>query len=112
MECSSSGCDIGSDYLASIVTKYSEKILLTESDTKPRGSRQKEKQKLPTNARCKDKVDISTEWQGAPPWDCSIGGDGYPKFLCDIMVGRHDSINTHMLHWLRIPVAPKKGLSP
>jgi hypothetical protein len=47
MECSSSGCDIGSDYLASIVTKYSEKILLTESDTKPRGSRQKNRSFLP-----------------------------------------------------------------
>jgi uncharacterized protein len=92
---SSSGCDICSDYLASIVTKYSEKILLTESDTKPRSTRRKEKKKLPTNASCKDKVDISTEWQGPPPWDHSIGGDGYPKFLCDVMVGRPDYIKTH-----------------
>ncbi|TVU39558.1 hypothetical protein EJB05_12983 [Eragrostis curvula] len=88
IECSSSssGCDIRSDCLVSIVTKYSEKILLTESDTKPRNSRRKEKKKLPTDARCKDKVDLSTEWQGPPPWDPSIGGDGYPKFLCDVMI--------------------------
>ncbi|KAK3126942.1 hypothetical protein QOZ80_7AG0565550 [Eleusine coracana subsp. coracana] len=85
-ECSSSGSDVRSDYLAFIVTKYCNKILLTESDTKLCNSRRKEKQKLPTNARCKDKVDISTEWQGPPPWDPSIGGDGYPKFLCDVMI--------------------------
>ena len=87
IECSSSGYDICSGgYLMSIVTKYSEKILLTESDAKPRSSRRKEKPKLATNVKCKDKVDCSTEWQGPPPWDPSIGGDGYPKFLCDVMV--------------------------
>ncbi|WVZ62961.1 hypothetical protein U9M48_012648 [Paspalum notatum var. saurae] len=73
-------------YLMPMVTKYSEKILLTESDTKPRPSRRKEKLKISTNAKCKDKVDCSTEWQGPPPWDPSIGGDGYPKFLCDVMI--------------------------
>lgn len=26
------------------------------------------------------------DWQGPPPWDLSLGGDGYPKFLCDVMV--------------------------
>nr|CAB3456480.1 unnamed protein product [Digitaria exilis] len=87
IECSSSGYDISSGgNLMSLVTKYSEKILLTESDTKPRSSRRKEKLKIPTNAKCKDKVDCSTEWQGPPPWDPSIGGDGYPKFLCDVMI--------------------------
>ncbi|KAL6871473.1 hypothetical protein ACP4OV_014302 [Aristida adscensionis] len=74
------------DFFMSIVTKYSEQILLTESDTKPRSSRRKEKQKLPTNAKCNGKVDCYTEWQGPPPWDPSIGGDGYPKFLCDVMI--------------------------
>ncbi|KAJ1288463.1 hypothetical protein BS78_02G091100 [Paspalum vaginatum] len=73
-------------YLMPMVTKYSEKILLTESDTKPHPSRRKEKLKISTNDKCKDKVDCSTEWQGPPPWDPSIGGDGYPKFLCDVMI--------------------------
>jgi hypothetical protein len=87
VECSSSGYAICSDgYLASITAKYSERILLTESDTKARSSRQKEKQKLPTDAKYKEKFDYSIEWQGPPPWDQSIGGDGYPKFLCDVMV--------------------------
>ncbi|OIT18871.1 hypothetical protein A4A49_62217 [Nicotiana attenuata] len=26
------------------------------------------------------------EWQGPPPWDVTSGGDGSPKFLCDVMV--------------------------
>ncbi|XP_062188095.1 uncharacterized protein LOC133891394 isoform X2 [Phragmites australis] len=87
VECSSSGYAICSDgHLTSIVLKYSEKILLTESDMKSRSSRRKEKQKLPTNARCKDKLDAGAEWQGPPPWDPSVGGDGFPKFLCDVMI--------------------------
>uniref|UniRef100_A0A0A9AY51 Uncharacterized protein n=1 Tax=Arundo donax TaxID=35708 RepID=A0A0A9AY51_ARUDO len=61
-------------------------ILLTESDTKLRFSRRKEKQKLPTNAKCKEMLDGGTEWQGPAPWDPSIGGNGFPKFLCDVMV--------------------------
>lgn len=93
IECSSSGYDICSgSCLMSIVTKYSEKIILTESDAKPRTSRRKEKLKIPANAKCKDKVDCSSEWQGPPPWDPSIGGDGYPKFLCDVMVGSPDLV--------------------
>ncbi|KAL6611234.1 hypothetical protein ACP70R_039162 [Stipagrostis hirtigluma subsp. patula] len=87
IECSSSGYEIHCDgHLTSIVTKYSEQILLTESDTKPRSPRRKDKQKLPNNAKCNTKVDCCTEWQGPPPWDPSIGGDGYPKFLCDVMI--------------------------
>uniref|UniRef100_A0A804MM37 Mut7-C RNAse domain-containing protein n=1 Tax=Zea mays TaxID=4577 RepID=A0A804MM37_MAIZE len=87
IECSSSGYGICSgSCLMSIVTKYSEKIILTESDAKPRTSRRKEKLKIPANAKRKDNVDCSSEWQGPPPWDPSIGGDGYPKFLCDVMI--------------------------
>ncbi|XP_024516633.1 uncharacterized protein LOC9662799 [Selaginella moellendorffii] len=26
------------------------------------------------------------EWCGPPPWDPVVGGDGCPKFLCDIMI--------------------------
>lgn len=86
-ECSSSGNDICFDgYSTSIITKYSDRILLTESDTKAHSSRRKEKQKLSSDAKCKEKFDYSTEWTGPPPWDPSVGGDGYPKFLCDVMV--------------------------
>ncbi|KQK16430.1 hypothetical protein BRADI_1g28710v3 [Brachypodium distachyon] len=87
IECSSSGYVICSDdYLTSIITKYSDRILLAESDTKARSSRRKQKQKLSTDAKCKEKFDCNTEWQGPPPWDPSVGGDGYPKFLCDVMI--------------------------
>ncbi|CAM0905799.1 unnamed protein product [Alopecurus aequalis] len=87
VECSSSEYVICSDdYLTSIIGKYTERILLTESDTIARSSRRKEKQKLPTDAKYKEKFDCSTEWQGPPPWDPSVGGDGYPKFLCDVMI--------------------------
>lgn len=86
-ECSSSEDAVCfDDYFTSVVMKYAEKILLTESDTKPRSSRRKEKQKLATNAKCEEKFEGSTEWQGLPPWDPSAGGDGCPKFLCDVMV--------------------------
>ncbi|KAG8080720.1 hypothetical protein GUJ93_ZPchr0007g5123 [Zizania palustris] len=86
-ECASSGYDICSDgYFTSIVVKYHEKILLTESDTKVHSSRWKEKQKHATNGKCKEKFEGSTEWQGPPPWDPSAGGDGCPKFLCDVMI--------------------------
>uniref|UniRef100_A0A0E0HZZ1 3'-5' exonuclease domain-containing protein n=1 Tax=Oryza nivara TaxID=4536 RepID=A0A0E0HZZ1_ORYNI len=86
-ECSSSEDAVCfDDYFTSVVMKYAEKILLTESDTKPRSSRRKEKQKLATNAKCEEKFEGSTEWQGLPPWDPSAGGDGCPKFLCDVMI--------------------------
>ncbi|KAM3243850.1 hypothetical protein ACQJBY_055652 [Aegilops geniculata] len=86
-ECSSSGNDICFDgYPTSIITKYSDRILLTESDTKARSSRRKEKQKLSSDSKCKEKFDYNTEWIGPPPWDPSVGGDGYPKFLCDVMI--------------------------
>ncbi|KAL1824007.1 hypothetical protein ACET3Z_010785 [Daucus carota] len=26
------------------------------------------------------------DWEGPPPWDLSLGGDGCPKFLCDRMI--------------------------
>ncbi|KAJ6687482.1 3'-5' EXONUCLEASE DOMAIN-CONTAINING PROTEIN [Salix koriyanagi] len=31
-------------------------------------------------------MDNTGDWQGPPPWDLSLGGDGCPKFLCDVMV--------------------------
>ncbi|CAK7324222.1 unnamed protein product [Dovyalis caffra] len=31
-------------------------------------------------------LDNVGDWQGPPPWDMSLGGDGCPKFLCDVMV--------------------------
>ncbi|XP_076917043.1 uncharacterized protein LOC143576960 [Bidens hawaiensis] len=73
------------DYtLLLIVRKYGDKLILTESDGKPRTSKKKGKRKSFT---CKEKQVASIdEWEGPPPWDCLLGGDGCPKFLCDVMV--------------------------
>ncbi|KAJ3688945.1 hypothetical protein LUZ61_018109 [Rhynchospora tenuis] len=41
---------------------------------------------LRLNGSGKEKVETDIEWQGPAPWEQSIGGDGVPKFLCDIMI--------------------------
>ncbi|XP_072984736.1 uncharacterized protein [Typha latifolia] len=74
------------DRITSIVREYGEKILLEESDKKPRSSRRKGKQQSLVDPNCKVQLHFNSDWQGPPPWDPSVGGDGYPKFLCDVMV--------------------------
>ncbi|KAJ8771585.1 hypothetical protein K2173_026762 [Erythroxylum novogranatense] len=73
--------------LLKIVLKYGEKILLRESDRKPKSSKKKEKKQLYVTAERRERhFEDTDDWQGLPPWDKSIGGDGCPKFLCDVMV--------------------------
>lgn len=75
------------EFLLKIVKKYGEKILLKESDKKPKTSKKKAKKRSPINGICKEKEpEKFDEWQGTSPWDPSVGGDGCPKFLCDVMV--------------------------
>ncbi|KAK1409088.1 hypothetical protein QVD17_35613 [Tagetes erecta] len=76
------------DYtLLQIVRQYGDKLILTESDGKSRTSKKKGKRKTSSGFTCKEKrVDANDEWQGPPPWDFLLGGDGCPKFLCDVMV--------------------------
>ncbi|XP_021293226.1 exonuclease mut-7 homolog [Herrania umbratica] len=70
-----------------IVRKYGEKLLLRESDRKPKTSRKNGKKRSSVVAACKkNQLDSSGDWEGLPPWDISLGGDGWPKFLCDVMV--------------------------
>ncbi|KAK9145682.1 hypothetical protein Sjap_005585 [Stephania japonica] len=73
--------------LSKIIRKYGDKLLLKESDKKPRASKKKVKKQSPLSSTCKE-ICLSDyiDWQGPPPWDLSIGGDGCPKFLCDVMV--------------------------
>ncbi|KAK4277590.1 hypothetical protein QN277_015567 [Acacia crassicarpa] len=53
----------------------------------PKTSKKKAKKRSSTNRICKEKqLEKFDEWQGVSPWDPSIGGDGCPRFLCDIMV--------------------------
>lgn len=75
------------EVLLNIVRKYGEKILLKASDRKPKSSKKKGKKRSSLVAVCREKqLDGIGDWQGPPPWDLSLGGDGWPKFLCDVMV--------------------------
>ncbi|XP_052192914.1 uncharacterized protein LOC127801647 [Diospyros lotus] len=75
------------DTLSQIVRKYGDKIRLKESDRKPKTSRKKGKRKFSEGSVQKERqLESSDDWQGPPPWDLSLGGDGCPKFLCDVMV--------------------------
>lgn len=70
-----------------IVKKYGEKIHLLESDKRRKTSKKKGKRRNSSFAVCREKqIYDSTDWQGPPPWDSLVGGDGCPKFLCDVMV--------------------------
>ncbi|RAL46354.1 hypothetical protein DM860_015347 [Cuscuta australis] len=69
-----------------IVRKYGDKLLVSDNDRKPKMSRRRVK-KSPGRLLAKPKTLVDDEdWQGPPPWDVSLGGDGCPKFLCDVMV--------------------------
>ncbi|KAI3866801.1 hypothetical protein MKW92_050386 [Papaver armeniacum] len=73
--------------LSNIISRYGERILLKESDRKPKTSKRKGKRQSSTGLTYKAKlIECSGDWQGPPPWDSSLGGDGCPKFLCDVMV--------------------------
>ncbi|GKA08134.1 3'-5' exonuclease domain-containing protein [Tanacetum coccineum] len=76
------------DYtLLQVVREYGDKIELTESDGKPRTSKKKGKRKSSNGFTVKERrVDYIDAWQGPAPWDSLLGGDGCPKFLCDVMV--------------------------
>ncbi|CAN8252181.1 unnamed protein product [Cochlearia groenlandica] len=73
--------------LLKIVRKYGEKILLKESDLLPKTSKKKTRRRANLRIVNTDKHLVgSVDWQGPPPWDSSLGGDGCPKFLLDVMV--------------------------
>lgn len=69
------------------VKKYSDRLLVNDSGRsksharRPRGRRAREALRNPEN-----KDELNLEWVGPAPWDTRIGGDGIPKFLCDVMV--------------------------
>lgn len=70
-----------------IIKRYGEKIILKESDKKPKASKKKGRKRSSMAAVSREKQsENNDDWQGPPPWDTSLGGDGCPKFLCDVMV--------------------------
>jgi len=75
------------EVLLKVVKKYGDRILLKESDKKPKSSKKKGKKHSLINRISKENhFENFDEWQGTPPWDPLEGGNGYPKFLCDVMV--------------------------
>ena len=75
------------EFLLKVVQNYGDRILLKESDKRPKTSKKKGKKRSPINGINKVKhLEKFDEWQGISPWDPSVGGDGCPKFLCDVMV--------------------------
>ncbi|KAM2031126.1 hypothetical protein FF2_041673 [Malus domestica] len=75
------------EYLLKVVNEFGEKILLKESDKTAKTSKRKAKGRSSEGLICNEKQGQSFEdWQGPPPWDLALGGDGQPKFLCDVMV--------------------------
>ncbi|XP_071934095.1 uncharacterized protein [Coffea arabica] len=72
--------------LLRIARKYGDKILLKDSDRKPKMSKKKGKRSSAGMTYKERLVQSVDDWQGPPPWDLSVGGDGCPKFLCDVMV--------------------------
>lgn len=73
--------------LLKIVRKYGERILLKESDLLPKNSKKKTRRRASlSTVNTNKQLVCSVDWQGPPPWDSSLGGDGCPKFLLDVMV--------------------------
>lgn len=75
-----------SNSLLKLVRRYGDKILLKESDKKPKTSKKKDKRSSSAGLPHEKQLPNLDDWQGPPPWDLSLGGDGSPKFLCDVMV--------------------------
>ncbi|XP_024388476.1 uncharacterized protein [Physcomitrium patens] len=77
--------ETSSERYAKFVKKYSERLLVNEESRsrsrarRPRARRARESLKNPDDA-------LNLDWVGPAPWDVRIGGDGTPKFLCDVMV--------------------------
>ncbi|XP_051138468.1 uncharacterized protein LOC127256481 [Andrographis paniculata] len=69
-----------------ILEKYGDKILLKEVDRKPKVSKKKAKRMTSGLLSKAKNPEIEENWLGPPPWDPSLGGDGFPKFLCDVMI--------------------------
>ncbi|KAF3541892.1 hypothetical protein F2Q69_00025147 [Brassica cretica] len=76
--------------LLKIVRKYGEKIMLNlkESDLLPRISKKRSRRRGASlkNVNTDKHLVCSMDRQGPPPWDSTLGGDGCPKFLLDVMV--------------------------
>ena len=64
-----------------IAKKFGERLLVDAVR-----SRKLAQRKLKTHRGKKGDQMDACYWFEPPPWDPSLGGDGFPKFLCDNMV--------------------------
>jgi hypothetical protein len=71
------------EFLLKVVSKYGEKVLLGDSDTTAKTTKRKGKRRSSVGFK---QVQYFDDWKGPAPWDLTLGGDGHPKFLCDVMV--------------------------
>ncbi|KAK8969023.1 hypothetical protein KSP40_PGU003854 [Platanthera guangdongensis] len=86
--CSQPSCKITyptDEHFLAIVKIYGERILLKESDRKPRVSRRRRERRSSVNTKDREQFETNGDWQGPTAWDPEFGGDGCPKFLCDVM---------------------------
>uniref|UniRef100_A0A7N0UGJ0 3'-5' exonuclease domain-containing protein n=1 Tax=Kalanchoe fedtschenkoi TaxID=63787 RepID=A0A7N0UGJ0_KALFE len=74
------------DSLLRIVDLYGEKIQLDETNRRSRVSRGRKRQPADCSLGENKLSGLMEDWEGPPPWDPSLGGDGRAKFLCDVMV--------------------------
>lgn len=86
---SEQGCAFPMDEsLSKLVREFGEKLLLEESDKKPKVSKRRGKRQSSAGLIRKENEfeTFSEDWKIPPPWDSSNGGNGCPMFLCDVMV--------------------------
>lgn len=72
--------------LFKLVQRYGDRIVLKESDRKPKASKRTRRKQCSFSSKYQDSLEDANDQQGTPPWDASFGEDGCPKFLCDVMV--------------------------
>ncbi|XLR10642.1 hypothetical protein HN51_047289, partial [Arachis hypogaea] len=110
---------VPSDEFLKIVKKYGDRILLKESDRRPKTSKKKAKKWSSTNGISNVKhLKNFDDWKGIPPWDPSVGGDGYPKKTTQVeglakhlrCVGMDDAIPYSKKHEQRFKRAERRVL--
>ncbi|EPS71795.1 hypothetical protein M569_02957 [Genlisea aurea] len=70
-------------YLLWIIRKHGDKLFLGDADRRPKSFKMKAKKPSGSAGKAPENLD---DWQGPALWDSVSGGDGCPKFLCDVMV--------------------------
>lgn len=73
-------------YLVWVIRKHGDKLVLKDMDRRPKGARRKVKSSSGVSVPREKDIESLDDVRGPSPWDPALGGDGQPKFLCDVMV--------------------------